>query len=288
MTRTTPLVRRTTTAYGALAALMCAALLQAAPASAQMTRNDMYSAPVPRLCGHHAGRLVDGKLPGIRRRDGVVEIASRKLIALGTLVKGQGRGAAMTMYCDRGGVSWPNLIVFYTPHRKVINTFDLGSLLRSEHASAHRIWINRRVVHVQVTGMTRPGECGACSSGAASLELRWSTGKHRVVLTRKHLYTEHTAAARFVRAVNHRDRRTARRVADKRAVSTAFAIRRSGKFTLGVCRPASTGSHLRTCAVHPRAPGKRAGLRLGMDKVGWNRWRVSSATAVERGPAGTT
>jgi len=88
----------------------------------RITEADLLAAPVPSLCGHPAGTLVDGRLPGIPPGEGVVWIfvdesgripAGR--VAYGDLGPDVGNGAAVAVYCDRGGASWPEAVVLYGP-----------------------------------------------------------------------------------------------------------------------------------------------------------------------------
>ncbi len=53
-----------------------------APVVVQLDEEALESAPVPSLCGHPAGRLRDGKLPGIPRSAGDVEAVETALVDL--------------------------------------------------------------------------------------------------------------------------------------------------------------------------------------------------------------
>ena len=92
--------------------------LKVAPAQPVMPA-ELASAPVPALCTHPAGNLVNGSLPGIPSNDGVVQLADEAFTSspgyLLTDLNGDGvTDAAAVIYCNLGGVSWPESIQFYT------------------------------------------------------------------------------------------------------------------------------------------------------------------------------
>jgi hypothetical protein len=84
---------------------------------------DLLSAPVPAACRLKAGRLVNGVEPGIPEDHGYMELASSlqgaaartKLTAFGDLRGSGARDAAAVLDCSAGGVSWPQIIAFYSP-----------------------------------------------------------------------------------------------------------------------------------------------------------------------------
>ncbi|SES30640.1 hypothetical protein [Lentzea albida] len=102
---------------------------------------DLRSAPVPGMCRHPAGKLVDGKLPGIPENDGFVSLQS-ETIQLGDLTGDGTRDAAAIFDCSRGGVGWPNHVVLYGPGPKVLGSIDLGDVITdAEHSVVSRMSI---------------------------------------------------------------------------------------------------------------------------------------------------
>jgi len=91
-----------------------------------LTAASLASAPVPSLCGHKPGRLVNGKLPGIPANQGIVHLAGGNLIALGDLTGDAIPDAAAVFTCNAGGVGHPDWIVFYGPGPTVLGAFDTG------------------------------------------------------------------------------------------------------------------------------------------------------------------
>ncbi|SDH49996.1 hypothetical protein SAMN05216553_1256 [Lentzea fradiae] len=105
----------------------------------------LRSAPVPELCGHEAGTLQDGKLPGIPEHDGFVQLATSQngagdLVASAD-VTGDGKAETAAVFqCSQGGVAWPENVVVYDDRTAVLGKVDLGSLETSaEKASVERL-----------------------------------------------------------------------------------------------------------------------------------------------------
>ncbi|MGM7698650.1 hypothetical protein [Microbacterium sp. A84] len=90
---------------------------------------------VPALCEHPAGTLVDGMLPGISENDGRVMLggslveemqsgATESAFALtGTDAEGE-QFLAASVYCDRGGVAWPNQVVVWDAELAPVGVFE--------------------------------------------------------------------------------------------------------------------------------------------------------------------
>ena len=91
---------------------------------------DLLSEPVPSMCGHPAGRLVNGSLPGIPDGAGDVAINMQGTPQpVFTDLNGDGiTDAAVIGYCDQGGVGWPNWLLFYTGGHRLLAAFDMAKL----------------------------------------------------------------------------------------------------------------------------------------------------------------
>ncbi|MFD9698232.1 esterase/lipase family protein [Lentzea sp. NPDC059081] len=152
-----------------------ASLAKHTPRSTKLTSEAIYRAPVPSMCRHPAGTLVDGRLPGIPAIDGFVE-----LLALGSPAEadnpivfgdlsGDGKADAAVLYmCSRGGVGWPHNIVLYGPGPVVLGSVDLGEITPNEHAN---------VRHMQIEG----GDVALrwnSYEGASSCMREWSARLH--------------------------------------------------------------------------------------------------------------
>ena len=94
----------------------------------------LSNAPVPAMCGHAAGQLVDGKLHyGTHGDDYLLDSYSGAIAG--------GATAVAVIGCNAGGVSWPATLVFYrlnsdaTP--AIVGSYDLGRLRKSEHVDVH-------------------------------------------------------------------------------------------------------------------------------------------------------
>ncbi|MFM7223913.1 MAG: hypothetical protein ACKO1Y_00520, partial [Actinomycetota bacterium] len=87
----------------------------------------LLTAPVPSLCGHPAGRLVGGSLPGVPDNFGGVWIdPSRALLAD---FDGNGnREIVVEVSCNQGGVGWPPTIILYDAALAVRDRFGITRL----------------------------------------------------------------------------------------------------------------------------------------------------------------
>ncbi|MCA1601708.1 MAG: hypothetical protein LC776_08730, partial [Acidobacteria bacterium] len=108
----------------------------------------LYRAPVPSLCDHPAGTLVDGSLPGISEVDGYVALRAKQspqqaenLVSFGDLTGDGSIDAAAVFGCSQGGVDWPNKIVLYSPGPKLLGSVDLKEITPAEHSDVDRISI---------------------------------------------------------------------------------------------------------------------------------------------------
>jgi hypothetical protein len=100
-----------------------------------VTEADLLAAPVPSLCKHDAGKLVDGKLPpdghlgDVRiatHADG--QDAGRPMMAFGDLTADGVDDGAFVTQCGAGGVPWPATIQAYTAGPSYLGGVDLSTL----------------------------------------------------------------------------------------------------------------------------------------------------------------
>lgn len=94
-----------------------AAAAPAAPSNAALVAM-LQDAPVPALCRHTAGTLVQGKLPAQAGHPGTVALSylvgsGRSEVALTSVGALEGAGShdvVAGLYCDAGGVPWPEVV----------------------------------------------------------------------------------------------------------------------------------------------------------------------------------
>ncbi|PRY38850.1 hypothetical protein CLV43_108250 [Umezawaea tangerina] len=113
-----------------------------------ITAADLSTAPVPGMCQHPAGTLVDGSLPGIPTHDGFVQLVAKgspsevdNPIVVGDLTADGTPDAAAVFMCSRGGVGWPHHVVLYGPGPEVLGSVDLGSVTDGEHSNVRNMSI---------------------------------------------------------------------------------------------------------------------------------------------------
>jgi hypothetical protein len=134
---------------------------------------DLYSAPVPSLCGHQPGTLVNGELPGIPAVEGAVALDEDIPIALGDLDSNGVADAAAVFNCNQGGVGWPHWIVFYAPGPRVLGAFDMNQVVGGARGATTEMTYEDGAIHIESLD-ARPGDPGCCPSGQASIVLRWN------------------------------------------------------------------------------------------------------------------
>ncbi len=167
--------RRTSIADDVLGIYVPPAAAPDAPPAPTVDLDALATAPVPSLCEHPEGTLVDGALPGIPPENGFVALratvepeASTDLVAT-TDLTGDGRPETAAVFaCSQGGVNWPNVIVVYDPELRVLGAIDLGDLGESEHAEVESVRGAGAVVTVRWSSYDGAGFCAK----------NWTAGLH--------------------------------------------------------------------------------------------------------------
>lgn len=146
-----------------------------------VTLNDLLSAPVPELCKHDAGNLVNGKLPVQDLRQGFVVIAHKSatddspMVAFGDLTGDGVDDGALVTSCNAGGVGWPATVQLYTAGKTRVGGVDLGDITHGGRESVTDITISDGVAHVSwIT--TGPGEAECCGTVKMGGDLRVKGG----------------------------------------------------------------------------------------------------------------
>lgn len=143
-----------------------------------VTLQELLSAPVPALCLHDPGNLVNGQLPPQDSHRGQVRIAKRNnesgtsyKVAFGDLTgDGQIDGALVTD-CSAGGVPWPETVQLYAPGPTRLGGVDLGDITHSREVVTD-LSIAGGVA--QVTWLANgPGDAECCPSIQMAADLRW-------------------------------------------------------------------------------------------------------------------
>ncbi|WP_396926372.1 hypothetical protein [Mycolicibacterium sp.] len=147
-------------------------------AGSVVTLQQLLSAPVPALCEHDPGNLVNGTLPQQESHRGHVGIARRYdepgepyKVAFGNLTGADNIDAAMVTDCSAGGVPWPETVQLYTAGPTRLGGVDLGDITHSREVVSD-LSISDGVVHVHwLANGPNDGEC--CPSIQMAADLRW-------------------------------------------------------------------------------------------------------------------
>jgi hypothetical protein len=125
----------------------------AAMPAAAVKLDDLLSAPVPELCKHEPGNLVNGELTG----DGVVD------------------GALVTA-CSAGGVPWPATVQLYSSGPTRLGGVDLSDLTHGGRETVTGLSIADGVVHVSWRTQG-PNDAECCGTVLMAGDLRWDGSK---------------------------------------------------------------------------------------------------------------
>lgn len=267
-------LRLKTALWVALVVVAVAAVLPSA--GALRSPSQLRDARVPSLCGHPAGRLVDGTLPGIPQFQGHVTLDEQR-VAVGRFIPGKRREAAAVVTCNAGGVGHPDNIVFYNANGRMVGFRRLFAVTGGGRERINRIWITKGTVHVQVVGIAQDGDASCCGTASAKLEFRWDRDAKRIMTTRKTVFNDSKAVRKLVRAINNDNRNQALKVADASVVDELLGwdVRLgfngcTGLLEIRLYFPNAP----RECSVFP-ADGGFFVWFLEMEQTGWKGWRVS-------------
>jgi len=200
-------------------------------AGASITASDLLSAPVPGICTHKAGKLVNGVQIGIPTMHGFTQIAwlhedvtqKAALTAFGDLDGNGTRDAATVLACTAGGVSWPQVIAFYSPGPILLgwaslSAFNLPGKQPGENDTVHRLTYRDGGVEVQWSTQ-QSGDPAARSSLDYTGLLRLSG--HKTVVSELVATTELQTVSRFQDDLRRNDKADAHKVAAPSVVATA-------------------------------------------------------------------
>lgn len=133
-----------------------------------VTSEDLMSAPVPILCKHEAGNLVNGRLPLQDGSLGFVAIAHKSATdespqaAFGDLTGDGVADAALVTACTAGGVAWPATVQLYTAGPTRLGGVDLGEITHGGREFVTDVSISEGTTHVSwiTQGLNEPACCG--------------------------------------------------------------------------------------------------------------------------------
>lgn len=153
----------------------------AAPGVAAVKLNDLLSAPVPKLCEHEPGSLVNGHLPTPDPYRGHVDVAKNQSasdgywVAFGDLTGDGVDDGALVTACSAGGVPWPATVQLYSAGPTRLGGVDLSDLTHGREVVTG-LSIADGVVHVSWTtqGLGEPECCGTVHMTG---DLRWDGAK---------------------------------------------------------------------------------------------------------------
>jgi hypothetical protein len=149
---------------------------------AAVTLSDLLSAPVPSLCKHEPGNLVNGQLPNQDPRFGLVGVAKKQQadywVTFGDLTGDGVDDGALVTACSAGGVPWPATVQLYSAGPTRLGGVDLSDVTHGREVVTG-LSIADGVVHVSwITQGPHDAEC--CGTVHMAGDLRWDGSKVNV------------------------------------------------------------------------------------------------------------
>jgi pimeloyl-ACP methyl ester carboxylesterase len=277
---------------------------------APVTAQELLSAPVPASCEHAAGRLVNGLLPGIPANHGEMQLAwlNTSLLsksagtAFGDLNSDGMGDAATVLYCNAGGVSWPDVIAFYAQGQAglkllawaYITNFNLPGIRGQENGFVRQIRYQEGAVYAEWSTQDN-GDAAATSTLDYSATLRLSGGK--IIATNLVGVTERQTVLRFANDLRVGNKTAADASAAPGVGEEAASLFRSYPSALNAAptcyglndvfaMPTPLANLIdqggsgqvnqdteRLCAFPSTDPGADW-VALGMHRTGWRTWQV--------------
>jgi len=133
---------------------LAAATVAPAAAPGPLRVSDLLNAPIPAYCQHKAGRLVNGSLP-LTVSQGYATVLqggnSHRFAVAPRLVDITGDHKVEligVLECSAGGVSWPDLLLAYSPGPKLIGALPLGNVVKAEHSDVTGMSVSKGTLNV--------------------------------------------------------------------------------------------------------------------------------------------
>lgn len=182
-----------------------------------ITAEDMLAAPVPKLCGHPAGRLSDGQLDAPGDNDGGSQIAqypdgSWQQLSFRAWQGDDARQyAALVMDCNQGGVAWPPRVVFYSSGPTVLGQIDVADVVGDGRQAVVALEGVPGGVRLSLVNTYQKDEGGCCGTLDATADFIWNGARAQGKVVQR-LTEKATAQKAFLAALKH----------DKAAISQLF------------------------------------------------------------------
>ncbi|MCE1174572.1 MAG: hypothetical protein LWW77_08205 [Propionibacteriales bacterium] len=174
------------------------------PVAAQLTAEQMRSAPVPSVCDQPAGHLKDGTLGTPGGGSGGVSIATYGTDSTPAFLAWQGADGApyavLVVDCDQGGVAWPPHAIFYSAGPTVLGEVDISDVLGNGRQVIKTMAPAPNGVRLSVANTYASHEDGCCGTVDAVADFTWDGNKAQGKVVQR-ITEESTAKAAFVAAL---------------------------------------------------------------------------------------
>lgn len=259
---------------------------------------DLLSARVPSACEHPPGRLVDGSLPGIPELKGSVTLGWQpgvrgraRTVAIGDFTGDGATDAVALLYCNAGGVGWPNVLALYSAGPQLIGGIALSDLdvpdARMSNTYVYRMWVEDGGFVVRFATQ-QSGDVLASASIDIEATFRWQGDSAELVDVRT--VNEEPSAARFLEEIRAGGETVSAEFATGRTVARAVELERLfpevfkatpkcfGEIDLDLPRDVQVLVNeapfvtTRVCSLQADKYGSR--LAIGLEHRGFETWTV--------------
>ncbi|QHC57515.1 hypothetical protein [Rathayibacter sp. VKM Ac-2760] len=161
------------------------------PISIEIDASALRSAPIPSICEHPAGSLVDGSLPGIPENQGYAFMpAVTEATPAGTNLSLVAAGGthddpvvAAVLRCNRGGVHWPDQVGLWTSSFEFLGLFEPAQAVDGFSEAITELSASGESFTVRwVAG--NEGDPSCCGTLSAEADVSWDGARININNTR--------------------------------------------------------------------------------------------------------
>ena len=191
---------------------------------------DPLTAEVPSLCGHPAGRFVNGALPVDASRMGdayVMKYRAGQIMwaNLERPVKSTDTiTAVLAVGCNKGGVAWPDSILAYNRSAELIGHVTLDAVTGGGRERLNSLTLADEVISAR-WATEGEGDAACCGTIIASSNFTLDPGRMRLVAGEVSRANEEQPLNSLLEAINAADKNAAARYAKVEAVDALASVR---------------------------------------------------------------
>jgi hypothetical protein len=168
---------------------------------------ELETLSVPSMCGHPAGKLVGGRLPGIAPGAGEVVLAAinhperaKQLAVFGDLTSDGVRDTVVVVNCSDAQGQGPDSVLVYDSQANLLGGIGLDRVTNRRDNDVYRVVISKQKARVEWR-TTREGDAVCCPTVDAAAVFSYDTNKRALQPDKLVSYTEVGPASQVFEAV---------------------------------------------------------------------------------------